>query len=87
MLPKKPSPPHPCVMSLKAFPAPFGATRKAFAGHLGWTCARQNGTICGRRNIGADFALTPGEALETGSEVWLKLQWDRDLWHAMDFHR
>jgi addiction module HigA family antidote len=73
-------------MLLKEFLEPLGLTQKAFAAHLGWTYARLNEVIRGRRQVSADSALALGEALNTGPEFWLNLQRDWDLWHAMDSH-
>ena len=87
MLPKKRQPTHPGEMLLKEFLEPLGVTQKEFAEHLGWTYARLNEIINGRRNVTADSALALGEALKTGPEFWLKLQRDWDLWHAMNSHR
>ncbi len=87
MIPKKRPPTHPGEMLLKEFLEPLGVTQKAFAEHLGWTYARLNEIVNGRRNISADSALTLGEALKTGPEFWLNLQRDWDLWHAMNSHR
>ena len=87
MLPKKRPPTHPGEMLLKEFLEPLGLTQKAFAAHLGWTYARLNEVINGRRQVSADSALALGEALRTGPEFWLNLQRDWDLWHAMDVHR
>ncbi|MGC1953751.1 MAG: HigA family addiction module antitoxin [Gammaproteobacteria bacterium] len=87
MLPNKRPPAHPGEMLLKEFLEPLGVTQKAFAEHLGWTYARLNEIVNGRRNISADSALTLGEALRTGPEFWLNLQRDWDLWQAMDSHR
>ena len=86
MLPKKRPPTHPGEMLLKEFLEPLGMTQKAFATHLGWTYARLNEVINGRRQVSADSALALGEALRTGPEFWLNLQRDWDLWHAMDVH-
>jgi plasmid maintenance system antidote protein VapI len=36
---------------------------KSFAAHLGWTYARLNEVINGRRQVSADSAPVPGEAL------------------------
>ena len=58
-------------------------TQKEFAKHLGWTYARLNEIINGRRNVSADSALALGEALNTGPKFWLNLPRDWDLWHAM----
>lgn len=87
MLPKKRPTTHPGEMLLKEFLEPLGITQMEFAEHLGWTYARLNEIINGRRNVSADSALALGEALETGPEFWLNLQRDWDLWHAMSSHR
>ena len=87
MLPKKRPPTHPGEMLLKEFLEPLGLTQKTFAAHLGWTYARLNEVINGRRQVSADSALALGEALKTGPEFWLNLQRDWDLWHAKDAHR
>ena len=87
MLPKKRPPTHPGEMLLQEFLEPLGMTQKAFASHLGWTYARLNEVINGRRQVSADSALALGEALKTGPEFWLNLQRDWDLWYAIDSHR
>ncbi len=79
MLPKKRPPTHPGEMLLKEFLEPLDVSQKEFARHLGWTYARLNEIINGRRNVSADSALAPGEALKTGPEFWLNLQRDWDL--------
>ncbi len=86
MLPKKRAPTHPGEMLLKEFLEPMGMTQQAFAKHLGWTYARLNEIVNGRRNVSADSALAIGEALSTGPEVWLNLQRNWDLWHAINDH-
>jgi len=73
---KKRPPTHPGEMLLKEFLAPLGVTQKQFAKHFGWTYARLNEIINGRRRVTADSALAFGEALETGPEFWLNLQHD-----------
>lgn len=87
MLPKKRPPTHPGEVLLEEFLKPLGVTQKAFAAHLGWTYARLNEVINGRRQVSADSALALGEALKTGPEFWLNLQRDWDLWRAIDSHR
>ena len=87
MLPKKRPPTHPGEMLLKEFLEPLGVTQKAFAAHLGWTYARLNEVVNGRRQVSADSALALGEALNTGPRFCLNVQRDWDLWHAMDSHR
>jgi len=74
-------------MLLKEFIEPLGITQKEFAEHLGWTYARLNEIVNGRRNVTADSALAFGEALKTGPEFWLNLQRDWDLWHSLQHHQ
>ena len=73
-------------MLLKEFLEPMKISQKQFAHHLGWTYARLNEIVNGRRNVSADSALAFGEALGTGPEFWLNLQRNWDLWHAMGSH-
>lgn len=87
MLPKNRPPTHPGEMLLREYLDPLGVTQKEFAEHLGWTYARLNEIVNGRRNVSADSALAFGEALGTGPELWLNLQRDWDLWHALASHR
>ena len=58
-LPKKRSPTHPGEMLLKDFLEPLGVSQKEFAKHLGWTYARLNEIINGRRNV-CRFCVRPG---------------------------
>ena len=87
MLPKNRPPTHPGEMLLKEFLEPSGITQLELARHLGWTYARLNEIINGRRGITADSALALGDALSTGPEFWLNLQRDWNLWHSMRIHK
>lgn len=87
MLPKKRPPTHPGEMLLKEFLEPMGMTQVLLAKHLGWTWARLNEIVNGRRGISASSALALGETFGTGPEFWLNLQRDWDLWHAMRKHK
>lgn len=87
MLPKNRPPTHPGEMLLKEFLEPSGITQLALARHLGWTYARLNEIINGRRGVTADSALALGDALGTGPEFWLNLQRDWNLWHSMRIHK
>ncbi len=87
MLPKNRPPTHPGEMLLKEFLEPSGTTQLELARHLGWTYARLNEIINGRRGITADSALALGDALGTGPEFWLNLQRDWNLWHSMRIHK
>jgi len=60
MLPKRRPPTHPGEMLLKEFLEPMGITQQAFAESLGWTYARLNEIVNGRRNVSANSALAFG---------------------------
>lgn len=87
MLPKKRVPTHPGEMLQKEFLEPLSTTQKAFAIHLGWTYARLNEIVNGRRGISADSALALADAFQMEPEFWLNLQRDWNLWHAMRKHK
>ena len=80
MLP--PNPIHPGRMLLEEFLAPSGESQRAFAKRLGWTVARLNELINGKRGITADSALDLAANLGTSPELWLNLQMLFDLRRA-----
>lgn len=86
MLPSKRPPTHPGEMLLKEFLEPMGISQKTFAAHLGWTYARLNEIVNGRRRITPDSALTFADALDMEADFWMNLQKDWDLWHAIQHH-
>lgn len=86
MLPKKRPPTHPGEMLLKEFLEPNYISQKTFANHLGWTYARLNEIINGKRGVSADSALAFADAFKMEPEFWLNLQRDYDLWHALQEH-
>ena len=87
MRPKHRSPTHPGVMLLKEFLEPLGITQLELSRHLGWTYARLNEIVNGKRGISADSALAIGDALGTGPEFWINLQTDWNLWNSMKQHQ
>ncbi len=74
------NPIHPGQMLLEEFLKPAGETQAAFASRIGWTRARLNELIRGKRGVTADAALDLEEALGTSSKLWMNLQatWDLD---------
>ncbi|MBI1731798.1 MAG: HigA family addiction module antidote protein [Gammaproteobacteria bacterium] len=82
-LPKKRPPTHPGEMLIREYLEPMGVSQRKFAAHLGWTYARLNEIVNGRRGVSAESALAFGEALRTGPEFWMNLQRDWDLWHLL----
>lgn len=76
------NPIHPGEMLLKEFLVPAKVTQRAFAAKLGWTQAKLNELIKGKRGITADTALDLAEELKTSPELWMNLQAFYDLHQA-----
>ncbi len=70
---------HPGEMLLEEFLLPKNMTQSAFAERLGWTKARLNELIRGKRGITAEAALDLAEALGTSAKLWMNLQATYDL--------
>jgi len=87
MLPKKRPPTHPGEMLLKEFLEPMQISQMDLSKHFKWPYARLNEIINRKRGVSPDYALSLGEAFETGPEFWLNLQRDWDLWHSKREHR
>lgn len=79
-LPKNPF--HPGEILLEEFLEPAGMSQAAFADKLGWTRARLNELIKGKRGITADAALDLAKALNTTPKLWMNLQATWDLAQA-----
>ena len=81
---KQPTNPfHPGEILLEEFLRPAQATQAAFARKLGWTPARLNEFIKGKRGVTADAALDLGHALGTSAKLWMNLQATYDLDQAI----
>jgi addiction module HigA family antidote len=80
-LPKNPF--HPGEMLLEEFLVPGKMTQAALAQKLGWTRARLNELIKGKRDIKADSALDLARVLGTSAKLWMNLQATFDLDKAM----
>ncbi len=70
---------HPGEILLEEFLEPEGATQAAFAEEIGWTKARLNELIKGKRGITAEAALDLAEMLGTSPKLWMNLQATYDL--------
>ena len=80
---KQPTNPfHPGEILLEEFLVPGDLTQTAFAAKIGWTRARLNELIKGKRGITADAALDLSEALGTSARLWMNLQSTFDLAQA-----
>jgi addiction module HigA family antidote len=81
MQPKNPF--HPGEILQEEFLKPAGITQIAFARKLGWTRARLNELIKGKRGITAEAALDLARVLGTSAKLWMNLQATYDLDQAM----
>jgi len=70
---------HPGEMLLEEFLQPQGMSQAEFARKIGWTKARLNELIRGKRGITAEAALDLAEALGTSPKLWMNLQATYDL--------
>lgn len=70
---------HPGEILLAEFLEPKGITQAAFAERLGWTKARLNELIRGKRGVTAVAALDLAETLGTSPKLWMNLQATYDL--------
>ena len=64
---------HPGEILLEEFLKPAGDTQTAFAKKLGWTRARLNELIKGKRGITAEAALDLAKALGTSAKLWMNM--------------
>lgn len=86
-LPRRRAPTHPGEMLWEEFLRPMGMTQTAFARHVGWTHAKVNELIRGKRGVTPEAALSLADTLGTTPQFWLNLQGNFDLWHALRHHR
>ena len=74
---------HPGEILLEEFLESAGITQTDFAKKLGWTRARLNELIKGKRGVTADAALDLADALGTSAKLWMNLQATYDLDQAI----
>lgn len=70
---------HPGEILLEEFLEPEGLTQTALAQEMGWTKARLNELIKGKRGITAAAALDLADTLGTSAKLWMNLQATYDL--------
>ena len=87
MIPKNRKPSHPGKILLEEFLKPMGLGQKDLQHHLGWTYARVNEIVNGKRGISPASALAIADALGTTPEFWINLQNNFDLWQALQTHQ
>jgi addiction module HigA family antidote len=74
---------HAGEILLEEFLIPMGETQAAFAKKLGWTKAKLNELIKGKRGITADTAIDLAQILGTSPKLWMNIQATWDLHQAM----
>ena len=82
-LPKDRPPTHPGEMLLEEFLKPLRISQPAFAIRLGISFPCLNEITRCKRSVTTDTALRLARVLNIPADVWLSLQMDWDLWHAM----
>jgi addiction module HigA family antidote len=65
---------HPGEILLEEFLEPLGVSQTAFAEKIGWTKARVNELVRGKRGVTAEAALDLADALGTSPKLWMNLQ-------------
>lgn len=73
---------HPGEILLEEFLKPAGISQTEFAREVGWTRARLNELVKGKRGVTAETALDLAEALGTSARLWMNLQATYDLARA-----
>lgn len=86
MLPKNRPATHPGEILGEEFLKPMGISQNSLASHLGWSHAKVNEIIHGRRGITSEAALSLADVLGTTPDLWLNLQKNFDLWKAQRLH-
>lgn len=74
---------HPGEILLEEFLQPMEMTQVELAEKLGWTKAKLNELIRGKRGITAETALDLAEVLGTSAKLWMNFQSTWDLDQAM----
>lgn len=87
MLPKNRRPSHPGEILLNDFLIPLNKTQLDFAKHLGWTYAKVNEIVNGKRGVTEESALCFADVFGTTPQFWINLQTNYDLWLAAKDHK
>lgn len=82
-LPKSRRPTHPGEVLRKDILPELGITQQEFADRLGIARHRLNLLLNGKRSMTLDTALRLARVLGTGPDVWLGMQYARELWDAL----
>ena len=86
MTSKKRRPVHPGEILQQDFLEPMGISQTKLAKHLGWSHAKVNEIVNGKRGLSPEAALSLSDAFRTSAEFWLNLQRNYDLFKAKENH-
>lgn len=86
-LPTHRPPSHPGEILNEMFLVPLGLTQGQLADHLGYSRPGINAIVKGKRSITPEMACKLADVFNTSVELWLGLQSDYDLWHALKTHK
>jgi addiction module HigA family antidote len=87
MLPTHRKPTHPGEILKYEFVEPFELTQKELAEQLGVSVRSIHELLCGRGRISPELALRLSQYFTTTPQFWLNLQYNVDLWNAMQAKR
>jgi addiction module HigA family antidote len=83
MLKQPKNPFHPGEILLEEFLQPMKMSQVEFSRKVGWTKARLNELIRGKRGITAESALDLADVLDASPKLWMNLQATYDLDKAL----
>jgi addiction module HigA family antidote len=76
-------PTHPGEVFEQEYRKPSGISQAEAARRMGMSTNRLNEIAAGKRGVTAETAVLMGKLTRTDPRVWLHLQVDYDLWHAV----
>jgi addiction module HigA family antidote len=79
-------PTHPGEVFEEEWRKPSGISQAEAARRMRMSANRLNEIVAGKRGVTAETAVLFGELTGTNPQMWLHLQADHDLWHALQ-HR
>jgi antitoxin HigA-1 len=74
-------------MLVEEFLKPLGLSQAKAATQMHMTTNRLNEVVRGKRGVTADTAWRLAALLGTSPELWMNLQTQWDLWHALQARR
>jgi addiction module HigA family antidote len=76
-------PTHPGEIFEEEYRKPAGISQAEAARRMGMSANRLNEIVAGKRSVTAETAVLFSALTGTDPRLWLSLQTDHDLWHAL----